>query len=53
MLSQQLLLDALFTNHSDMSINYMITHGWRKSPASQTLVDAREVLRKLGYLDNN
>ena len=46
-------LDALFTNHSDMSINYMITHGWRKSPASQTLVDAREVLRKLGYLDNN
>lgn len=44
-------LDALFTNHSDMSINYMITHGWRKSPASQKLVDARAVLKRLGYLD--
>lgn len=45
-------LDAIFTNHADMSINYMITHGWRKSPASQTLVDARDVLKRLGYLDN-
>ena len=42
-------LDALFTNHSDMSINYMITQGWRKSPASQELVDARVVLERLGY----
>ena len=42
-------LDALFTNHSDMSINYMITQGWRKSPASQDLVDARVVLERLGY----
>lgn len=42
-------LDALFTNHSDMSINYMITQGWRKSPASETLVDAKVVLERLGY----
>ena len=32
-----------------MSINYMITQGWRKSPASETLVDAKVVLERLGY----
>lgn len=42
-------LDALFTNHADMSINYMITQGWRKSPASQDLVDAKKVLESLEY----
>lgn len=42
-------LDALFTNHADMSINYMITQKWRKSPASTTLVDAEKVLHTLGY----
>ncbi len=46
-------LDALFTNHSDMSINYMITQGWRKSPASETLVDAKGGVGKIRILNNS
>ena len=42
-------LDAFFTNHTDMSLQYMVDFGYRKSPAPTEIPDAREVLEKLGY----
>lgn len=42
-------LDAFFTNHTDMSLQYMVDFGYRKSPAPTEIPDAREVLDNLGY----
>ena len=42
-------LDAFFTNHTDMSLQYMVDFGYRKSPAPTEIHDAREVLDNLGY----
>lgn len=42
-------LDALFTNHSDMSLQYMINFNWRSKDAPQTVPDARQLLEELGY----
>ena len=42
-------LDALFTNHSDMSLQYMIDFNWRSKDAPQTVPDARQLLKELGY----
>lgn len=42
-------LDALFTNHTDMSLQYVIDHGYRDSQASQVVPDSKRLLDKLGY----
>lgn len=42
-------LDAFFTNHTDMSLQYMVDFGYREAPAPTDIPDAREVLDKLGY----
>ena len=42
-------LDAFFTNHTDMSLQYMVDFGYRTSPAPTKIPDAREVLENLGY----
>ena len=40
-------LDAFFTNHTDMSLQFMIDHGFRKE--YHAVPDARDLLEKLGY----
>ena len=41
--------DGLFTNRSEMSLKYLIDNGLRKAPAPQTVPDAVETLKRLGY----
>lgn len=40
-------LDAFFTNHTDMSLQFMIDQGFR--PEHRPVPDARELLERLGY----
>lgn len=42
-------LDALFTNHTDMTLQYMLDNGLRLEGAATTVPDPREVLDNLGY----
>lgn len=42
-------MDGLFTNRSEMTLQYLIDKGVRKAPAPQTVPDPNEVLDRLGY----
>ena len=45
-------VDAFFTNHTDMSLQFMIDHGFRTAEqvnVVREVPDARELLDKLGY----
>lgn len=41
--------DGLFTNRSEMTLNYLIENGVRANGASVIVPDAKSVLDKLGY----
>lgn len=42
-------LDGVFTNRSEMTIQYFIDKGYRPAPAPQKVPDPLELLDKLGY----
>ncbi len=42
-------MDGLFTNRSELSLQYLIDKGVRTSPAPTTVPDPNEVLTRLGY----
>lgn len=42
-------VDAFFTNHTDMSLQFMLDHGFWNEARSKDIPDARELLDDLGY----
>lgn len=43
--------DGVFTNRSDMTLQYFIDKGYRVAPAPMTVPDPMELLDKLGYTE--
>ena len=42
-------LDAFFTNHTDMSLQFMYDHNFRDASLHHAVPDARQLLDELGY----